>query len=82
MLRVFLYSASFDSDSLIISLNDSRTLSVPLAWFPSLSSATAEQRKDWEILGDGEDIHWPQLDEDLSVNGLLSGNQVKKAANQ
>lgn len=76
------HSVSFDSDSLIISLIDGRSLSVPLAWFPSLSSATADQLKDWEILGDGEGIHWPQLDEDLSVNGLLLGNQGKKITNQ
>ena len=72
------HAVSFDSDSLIVDLIDGRTLSVPLAWFPSLSSATSSQLQDWEILGDGEGIHWPQLDEDLSVNGLLLGNQVRR----
>lgn len=72
------HSVSFDTDSLIVSLIDGRTLSVPLAWFPTLSSATARQLQDWEILGDGEVIHWPQLDEDLSVNGLLLGNQGRR----
>ena len=66
-------SVSFDEDSLIVNLVDGRTVSVPLAWFPSLSSATEAERKDHEILGDGEGIHWPQLDEDLSIKGLLLG---------
>lgn len=52
-----------------------RTISVPITWFPSLSSASPAQLQDWEILGDGEGIHWPQLDEDLSVDGLLLGNR-------
>lgn len=72
------HSVSFDTDSLIVSLIDGRTLSVPLAWFPTLSSATASQLQDCEILGDGEGIHWPQLDEDLSVKGLLLGNQGRR----
>ena len=72
------HSVSFDSDSLIVSLIDGRTLSVPLAWFPTLSSADSNQLQDWEILGDGEGIHWPQLDEDLSVNGLLLGIGAKR----
>ena len=71
-------SVSFDSDSLIVSLIDGRTLSVPLTWFPALSSANSSQLQDWEILGDGEGIHWPQLDEDLSVNGLLLGFRARR----
>ena len=69
-------SVSFDNDSLIVGLSDGRSISVPLAWFPSLSSATVNQLNDWELLGDGEGIHWPQLDEDLSINGLLLGNRA------
>lgn len=64
---------SFSNDSLVVDLMDGRTVTVPLAWFPSLSKATEEQRKKWEILGDGEGIHWPEIDEDLSVAGLLAG---------
>ncbi len=58
---------------LIVSLADGRKLSVPLAWFPRLLHATPEQRRQWELLGDGEGLHWPQVDEDLSVEGLLAG---------
>ena len=60
-------------DSLRVDLLDGRTISVPISWFPSLSQATKQQRENWEILGDGEGVHWPDLDEDLSVSGLLSG---------
>ena len=71
-------SVNIDSDSLVVGLIDGRTISVPLAWFPSLSSASPSQLKECEILGDGEGIHWPQLDEDLSVIGLLLGNQGRR----
>jgi hypothetical protein len=60
-------------DELIVVLADGRTLSAPLVWFPRLLRATAEQRKHWRLIGDGEGIHWPDIDEDLSVAGLLRG---------
>lgn len=60
-------------DDLIVDLMDGRTISVPLAWYPRLASATPEQRADWEICGGGYGIHWPQIDEDLSTEGLLRG---------
>ena len=61
-----------DSD-LVVELLDGRTISAPLVWFPLLSQATPEQLSNWELLGDGDGIHWPEIDEDLSVAGLLSG---------
>jgi len=54
-------------------LADGRKISVPLAWFPRLLHATTQQRENFELLGDGEGIHWPEIDEDLSVAGLLRG---------
>jgi hypothetical protein len=60
-------------DLLIVTLLDGRTISAPLTWFPRLSHATPSQREKWELLGDGEGIHWPEIDEDLSVAGLLKG---------
>ncbi len=54
-------------------LKDRRSVSVPLAWFPRLLHGTAAERGNWELLGDGEGIHWPDLDEDISVEGLLAG---------
>ena len=63
----------FTEDELMVLLVDGRTISVPLTWFPRLSQASKAQLDNWEILGDGEGIHWPDLDEDLSVKGLLIG---------
>ncbi len=60
--------------ALIVELVDGRTISAPLVWFPRLSQATEVQRNNWELLGDGEGIHWPDVDEDLSINGLLVGS--------
>jgi hypothetical protein len=60
-------------DELIVNLKDGRTISVPLAWFPRLLNATPTERSNWELLGEGEGIHWPDIDEDLSVAGLLRG---------
>ena len=59
--------------SLIVDLLDGRSISAPLVWFPLLSKASAKQLSNWELLGDGEGIHWPEIDEDLSVAGLLIG---------
>ena len=61
------------NDELVVTLVDGRTLSVPLVWYPRLLNATAEQRNDWQLIGDGEGVHWPQIDEDLSAAGLLRG---------
>ncbi|MBZ5606918.1 MAG: DUF2442 domain-containing protein [Acidobacteriia bacterium] len=60
-------------DELIVTLADGRKISVPLAWFPRLLHAKPDERKNFELLGDGEGIHWPGIDEDLSVAGLLRG---------
>ncbi len=60
-------------DELTVLLADGSKVSVPFAWFPQLLHATAGQRQNFEILGDGEGIHWPDVDEDLSVAGSLRG---------
>ena len=62
-------------DTLTAVLADGRTISVPLAWYPRLLSATASERSATELIADGRHIHWPQLDEDLSVEGLLVGRR-------
>ncbi|WP_019895550.1 DUF2442 domain-containing protein [Hydrogenovibrio halophilus] len=59
-----------------ISLTDGRTLTVPLVWYERLATATPEQLQNFELLGDGEGIHWPLLDEDLSIKGFLMGVQT------
>jgi hypothetical protein len=60
-------------DTLSVRLMDGRTISVPLVWYPRLLNATASQRKNWQIIGGGYGIHWPDIDEDLSTEGLLRG---------
>jgi hypothetical protein len=64
---------NFTDDDLVVSLVVGRKLTVPLIWFPRLAGANNEQLQNYEILGDGEGIHWPDLDEDISVEGLLRG---------
>jgi Protein of unknown function (DUF2442) len=64
---------SINDDELTVLLADGRKISVPLAWFPRLLHATTDQRQNFELLGEGEGIHWPDVDEDLSVAGLLRG---------
>ena len=60
-------------DSLTVDLSDGRTLSVPLTWFPRLLHGTPEERNNWRLIGDGEGIHWQELDEDISVENLILG---------
>ncbi|PWE18898.1 DUF2442 domain-containing protein [Marinicauda salina] len=62
-----------DADALVVSLKDGRTISAPLAWFPRLLNAAPEQRENWQIAGGGYGLHWPELDEDISTEGLLRG---------
>ena len=66
-------SVVFTQDEMIVSLVDGRRIAVPLAWFPRLAEATPTQLENWQLLGDGEGIHWPDLDEDISVPALLRG---------
>jgi hypothetical protein len=62
-----------DSERLSVDLMDGRSVSVPLAWYPRLFRATPKQRMNWKIAGGGAGIHWPEIDEDLSAEGLLQG---------
>jgi hypothetical protein len=66
-------NVTFTADSLSVPLKDGRTITVPLAWYPKLLHASKEQRNNWKIAGAGYGIHWPDLDEDLSTEGLLRG---------
>ncbi len=60
-------------DELIVTLSDGRRLAVPIVWFPRLAKASPQERAEYELLGHGEGIHWPKIDEDISVTGLLAG---------
>ena len=62
-------------DTLNVDLSDGRTIAVPIDWFPRLVHATQDERDNWRLIGSGEGIHWPDLDEDISVEGLLAGRK-------
>lgn len=64
-------TVEFGHDALVVHLQDGRSLSAPLEWFPRLRDAKPAERERWELLGSGIGIHWPDLDEDISVAGLL-----------
>jgi hypothetical protein len=66
-------SARCTDNELVVELSDGRTLSVPLAWFPRLLAANSADRNQIVLIGEGEGLHWPKVDEDLSVAGLLAG---------
>jgi hypothetical protein len=67
-------------DAISVDLYDGRTITAPLAWFPRLLHATPEQRANWRVAGAGYGIHWPDIDEDLSTQGLLQGAPAPRGA--
>jgi len=71
-------SMDVTDDEIIAHLVDGRTISVPLVWSWRLAEATPEQRQHWEILGDGHGIRWPDIDEDISVEGMLHGSPAPR----
>jgi len=68
-------SVRVSDDALIVDLSDGRTVSAPLAWYPRLLRGTAAERGNHQFIGEGLGIHWPQLDEDISVEGILAGRR-------
>jgi hypothetical protein len=72
-------SVEFDREMMHVILGDGRTISVPIIWFPLLHAATPAQREHYEIGGGGVSLHWPELDEDLSVANLLAGADWESA---
>lgn len=72
-------TASLSDDALTVDLADGRTIVVPLVWYPRLWHGTRKERSRFEIIGDGAYIHWPDLDEDLTVAGLLAGRRSGEA---
>jgi hypothetical protein len=73
-------TVSVTDDELSVGLMDGRNISVPLAWYPRLVQATADQRARWEIASGGYSIHWPEIDEDLSTEGLLRGARAPQGS--
>ena len=68
-------SVRVSDDALAIDLSDGRTVSAPLAWYPRLLHGTAAERNDHQFIGEGIGIHWPRLDEDISIEGILAGRR-------
>ena len=68
-------SVQVTDDTLHIELTDGRTLAVPVTWYPRLARGTATERAQWQLIGNGHGVHWPQLDEDISVEDLLAGRR-------
>ncbi|MBK9246610.1 MAG: DUF2442 domain-containing protein [Ignavibacteria bacterium] len=68
-------SVQFDHTCIHVTMTDGRTISVPLSWYPRLQHATTDELNNWELCGGGYGIHWEQLDEDLSIQGLLAGSK-------
>ena len=73
--EAFAQCVSVNDDALVVDLADGRTITVPLAWFPRLARGTATERTNWRLIAGGEGIHWPDLDEDISVESLLAGRR-------
>jgi hypothetical protein len=73
--RIQATDVTVNEDTLTVELDDGRTLSVPIAWYPRLFHGTQSERDHWEWIGDGEGIHWPDLDEDISIEGLILGRR-------
>ncbi len=71
---------SFTADSLVIDLVDGRTIFIPLGWYPRLAHGTETERAHWRLIGKGDGIHWPSLDEDISIEGLLAGRRSGETA--
>jgi len=71
VINVLATNIRFDAERMHVQLSDGREIAVPLEWFPSLRNATDEQKNKWRLIGRGVGIHWEELDEDISVEGLL-----------
>ncbi|MCL4218338.1 MAG: DUF2442 domain-containing protein [Candidatus Hydrogenedentes bacterium] len=76
---VFAKSVRFTDDSMTVYLDDGRALSVPMAWYPRLLHGAPHERENLLLIGEGEGIHWPMLDEDISVEGLLAGKRSSES---
>ena len=78
--EVFVETVRFTEDSIVVYLDDGRSVSVPLAWYPRLQGGTPKEREHFELIGDGEGIHWPELDEDISAEGIIAGRRSAESA--
>jgi len=73
-------NVSFNGEKFVVDLADGRSLSTPLSWYPRLVHATTKERQNWQLLGDGYAIEWPDLDEHIGVEGLIAGRRSGESA--
>ena len=66
-------NVSLTDDTLSVDLSDGRSISIPIAWFPRLLHSTEQERNNWRLIGKGQGIHWEDIDEDISIEGLIAG---------
>jgi len=71
---------SITDDTLTVDLADGRSISVPIDWYPRLLHAAPEERANWYIVGEGDGVHWPDLDEDIQAEALVSGRRSQESA--
>jgi hypothetical protein len=67
-------------DELVVHLTDGRSISAPITWYPRLANGTAQERSNWRLIGSGHGVHWPDLDEDISVEALLEGRRSNESS--
>ena len=82
---MLIQDVSTDDDTLTVDLSDGRSIAAPLAWYPRLWHGTPDERRRWRLIGSGQGIHWPDLDEDISLEGLILGkpsNESQKSLNR
>lgn len=72
-------SLHFEDDAFVVALTDGRSISIPLTWYPRLFHSTIKERENYRFIGDGVGIHWPELDEDISVSGLIAGRPSRES---
>jgi len=72
-------SVAVSNDTISVELSDGRTIAVPLSWYPRLLHATQKERKNWRLIGNGSGIHWEDIDEDISVIGIVSGRPSQES---
>ena len=75
ILPAYAQAVAVSDDTLTVDLADGRSISAPLTWYPRLAHGTAAERANWRLIGRGEGVHWPDLDEDISVDNLLTGTR-------
>ena len=79
IVRPTAVDVSVTDETLVVELSDGRTISVPVSWYPRLEHATEKERSQWQLMGSGIGLHWPAIDEDISIEALLAGRRSNES---